>query len=210
MANNRIDGNLIISGNLQVDGSRLPALNRSELAQDNFAAYGVPFGELRIWDAFQTPISTAASDDLGFSTGGTYGTNAPYISAGDLKAAGSTTRRARFIFTLPAEYVAGESVRISAYAGMVTSVADTSCTLDFEAYRLDLDATVGGSDLVSTAAMTINSLTFSEKAFELTASGLAAGDVLDIRVSIACNDAATGTAVIPSIAQIRMALDIKG
>jgi hypothetical protein len=126
MANNRIDGNLIISGNLQVDGSRLPALARSELAQDNFAAYGVPFSLLRIWDAFQTPISTATSDDLGLSTGGTFGTNAPYITAGDLKAAGATTRRARFVFTLPAEYVAGESVRISAHAGMITSVADTT------------------------------------------------------------------------------------
>lgn len=210
MANNRIDGNLIISGNLQVDGSRLPALARSELAQDNFAAYGVPFSLLRIHDAFQTPISTAASDDLGMSTGGTFGTNAPYITAGDLKATGATTRRARFVFTLPAEYVAGESVRISAHAGMITSVADTSCTLDFEAYRFDLDGTVGGSDLVSTAAMSINSLTFAERAFELTASGLAAGDVLDIRVSIACTDTATATAVIPSIAQIRLSLDIKG
>jgi hypothetical protein len=63
---------------------------------------------------------------------------------------------------------------------------------------------------VSTAAMSINSLTFAERAFELTASGLAAGDVLDIRVSIACTDAATATAVIPSIAQIRLSLDIKG
>lgn len=210
MANNRIDGNLIISGNLQVDGSRLPALARAEIAQDNFAAYGVPFSLLRVWDAFQTPIGTAGNDDLGLSTGGTYGTDAPYVTGGNMRILGATTRRARFVFTLPPEYVAGESVRISAHAGMITSVADTSCTLDFEAFRMDLDGTVGGSDLVSTAAMTMNSLTFTEKAFELTASGLAAGDVLDIRVSIACNDAATAGAVTPAIAQIRMALDIKG
>ncbi|NBT32694.1 MAG: hypothetical protein EBT13_12570, partial [Rhodobacteraceae bacterium] len=123
MANNRIDGNLIISGNLQVDGSRLPALARAEIAQDNFAVYGVPFSLLRVWDAFQTPIGTAGNDDLGLSTGGTYGTDAPYVTGGNMRILGATTRRARFVFTLPAEYVAGESVRISAYAGMITSVA---------------------------------------------------------------------------------------
>ena len=74
MATNRIDGNLQVSGNLQVDGQILPAQSRSFLAQDNFANYGIPFSNLRIWDAFQTPIGTAAADDLGLSTGGTYGT----------------------------------------------------------------------------------------------------------------------------------------
>lgn len=210
MALSRIDGSVQISGNLQVDGNILPLRPRSEIAQTDFAAYGIPVAQLRIHDAFATPISAAASDDLGISTGGTFGTDAPYITAGDLKAAGATTRRARFLFTLPAEYVSAESVRISAFAGMVTTAADTSCTLDFEAYKLDLDATVGGSDLVSTAAISINSTTIAERAFDLTASGLVAGDVLDIRVTIACNDAATATAVIPAIAALRMLLDIKG
>jgi len=86
-----------ISGNLQVDGS-LNSRPRSELIQDNFAIYGIPFSNLRIWDAFQTGISTAASDDLGLSTGGTWGTNNPYISAGDLKAAGATTRHAFSVY----------------------------------------------------------------------------------------------------------------
>jgi hypothetical protein len=210
MATNRIDGNLQVSGNLQVDGQILPAQSRSFLAQDNFANYGIPFSNLRIWDAFQTPIGTAAADDLGLSTGGTYGTNAPYISAGDLKNAGATTRRARFMFTLPPEYVAAESVRISAIAGMITSVASTSCTIDFEAFEVLNDGNVTGADLVTTAAVTMNSLTFSEKAFDLTATGLLAGDTLDIRVSIACTDSATATAVIPAISALRLQLDIKG
>ncbi len=210
MATNRFDGNVQISGNIQVDGQILPAQSRSFLAQDNFAIYGIDFAALRVHDAFSTLIATAASDDLGISTGGTHGTEAPYITAGNVRTLGSTTRRARFLFTLPPEYVAAESVRISAHAGMVTSVADVSCTLDFEAYKLDLAATVGGSDLVTTAATSINSLTFGEKAFDLTSSGLSAGDVLDIRVSITSNDAASAGAVIPAIAALRLLLDIKG
>jgi len=198
-----------ISGNLQVDGS-LNSRPRSELIQDNFAIYGIPFSNFRIWDAFQTGISTAASDDLGLSTGGTWGTNNPYISAGDLKAAGATTRRSRFTFTLPPEYVAGESVRIVATAGMVTTAADTSCTVDFEVYLCAKTTLASGSDLVTTSATTINSTSFAAKNFDLTSAGLTAGDMLDIRISIACTDAATVTAVIPAIAHLALALDIKG
>lgn len=211
MANpTRFPGDIVVAGDIQRSGSILPGISRSELVQDNFAEFGIDLPSLRIWDAFQTPIGTAASDDLGLSTGGTFGTSAPYISAGDLKAAGATTRRARFLFTLPPNYVTGESIRIIAAAGMVTTVADTSCTVDFEVYLSDKDATVGGSDLVTTSATAINSLTFAEKNFEVTASGLLPGDVLDIRVSIACTDAATATAVIPAISHLAIALDIKG
>lgn len=209
MATTRFPDSVQITGNLQVDGS-INSRPRSELIQDNFAVFGIPFSLLRIHDAFQTPISTAASDDLGLSTGGTFGTNNPYISGGDLKTLGATTRRARFTFTLPPEYVAGESVRIVANAGMVTTAADTSCTLDFEVFKADKATLATGSDLVTTAATTINSTSFAAKNFDLTSAGLTAGDMLDIRISIACNDVATGTAVIPAIAHLALALDIKG
>jgi hypothetical protein len=209
MATTRFPDSVQITGNLQVDGSITPR-PRTELIQDNFATYGVPFSLLRIHDAFQTPLSAAASDDLGLSTGGTFGTNNPYLSAGDLKAAGATTRRARFTFTLPPEYVAGESVRLVAHAGMVTTAADTSCTVDFEVNLCAKTTLASGSDLVTTAATTINSTSFAAKNFDVTSAGLAPGDMLDIRVSIACTDAATVTAVIPAIAHLSLALDIQG
>lgn len=209
MATTRFPDDVSISGNLTVAGN-MPSRPRSSLEQDDFAEFGIRVPELRIHDAFQTPISAAASDDLGISTGGTYGTDAPYVTAGDLKAAGATTRRARFLFTIPECYVAGQSVRFIASAGMITTVADTSCTVDFEAYALDEDGTVGGSDLVTTAATTMNSLAFADKAFDVTASGLQPGDVIDVRVSVACTDAATVTAVIPALAHISVAMDIKG
>jgi hypothetical protein len=210
MASVRFPDDVQVAGNLQVDGLILPGVTRAQLVQDNFVEYGVDFSRLRVHDAFATPIGTAAADDLGISTGGTFGTDAPYISGGDQKALGATTRYARFLFTLPPEYVTGQSVRITAQAGMVTTAADTSCTLDFEAYRSEKDGTVAGSDLVTTAATTINSTSLAEKNYELTSSGLAAGDVLDIRAAIVCTDAATGTAVIPAIAHLALALDVKG
>lgn len=210
MAATRFPDDIQVTGSITYGGSLLPGVTRATLIQEDFAEYGIGFSDLRIFDAFQTPITTAASDDLGISTGGTYGTNAPYISAGDLKTAGATTRRARFLFTLPPEYVAGQSVRLVAASGMVTTAADGSCTVDFEAYASDKDGTIGGSDLVTTAATSINSTTFAERNFEVTSTSLTPGDVLDIRVSIACSDAATATAVIPAIAHLAIALDIKG
>lgn len=211
MANEtKLPGGLVVPGDIQFTGSLLPGLARASLIQDPFAEYGIQFSDLRVFDAFHTIITTAASDDLGISTGGTYGTNAPYISAGDLKAAGATTRRARFLFTIPPEFDSGQSARIVANAGMITTVADTSCTIDFEAYEIAKNGLDTGSDLVTTSATTINSLVFSTKNFEITSGALVPGDVLDIRVSITCTDAATATAVIPAIAHLALALDIKG
>jgi maleate cis-trans isomerase len=51
---------------------------------------------------------------------------------------------------------------------------------------------------------------FAAKSFTITSSGLVAGDVLDIRLTIAVNDAATVTAVTPTIAAIDLLCDIKG
>lgn len=210
MAATRFPDDVEIAGSLRVSGSLLPARARGELAQDNEVQIPIPFSQLRVWDAFATVIGTAGSDDLGISSGGTYGTNAPYITAGDVKAAGATTRRARFLYTLPPEYVSGETVRIVAHGGMITTAADTSCTVDFEAYEINKSGGVTGSDLVTTSATTINSTTFAAKTFEVNAAGLAAGDVLDVRMTIACTDGATATAVIPAIAHLVMAIDIKG
>jgi len=82
--------------------------------------------------------------------------------------------------------------------------------VDVELYESNLDTTKTGSDLVTTAATTMNSLTFAAKAFDVTSTTLGPGDFLDIRISIACNDAATGTAVTPAIAHAELVLDIKG
>lgn len=209
MAATRFPDDVEIAGSLRVSGSLLPARARGELAQDNEVQIPIPFSQLRVWDAFATAIGTAGSDDLGISSGGTWGTNAPYITAGDVKAS-SSTRYARFLYTLPPEYVSGETVRIVAHAGMVTTAASASCTLDFEAYEINKSGGVTGSDLVTTSATSINSTTFAARTFEVNAAGLAAGDVLDVRIAIAYNDAATATAVIPAIAHLVMAIDIKG
>lgn len=199
-----------ISGTLAIKETGVSAQTRASiLKQDALAIFPIRLTGLRVWDAFHTNLpGTAAADDLAL-TGTTFGTTAPVVTAGDCKALGATSRYARFMVELPECYEAGETVTLSLSAGMVTTVASSSCTVDVECYKIDKITGIG-SDLCTTSATTINSLVFAAKVFTITPSGLTAGDVLDVRLTIACNDAATGTAVTPTIAGIDLLCDIKG
>ena len=183
-------------------------LRTSILRQTPNVVFPIPLVDQRVWDAYQTNLpGTAASDDLAL-IGGTFGTAPPMIQAGDLKAAGATTRYARFQAVVPSSYDTAETLSIVISAGMKTTVASVSCTVDVEAYKLDKISGIS-ADLCATAAQSINSLVFASKTFTITSSSLSAGDVLDVRIAIACNDAATATAVTPTIAGLDLVCDIR-
>jgi len=199
-----------VTGTISVKDTGIsPQTRASILKQDALAIFPVNLTALRVWDAFAANLpGTAATDDLAL-IGGTFATAPPTISAGDLKAAGATTRYARFLVSLPECYDGGETITLALYAGMATTVADTSCTIDVQCYKIDKAGSIG-ADLCATAAVTINSLVFGAKSFTITPSGLVAGDTFDVRIAITCTDAATVTAVTPTIAAIDLLCDIKG
>lgn len=143
-----------------------------------------------------TPAPSA--DDLRVTTG-TFGSAPTYISSGDLKNAGSTTRYARTFLRLPADYVAGQALTLRAVAGMVTTIASVAATVDFEVWRVDLDGTLGAADLCATNALSINNLTAANKDFTITPTTLGPGDLLDVRMAVTVNDSGTGTAVIGAV-----------
>lgn len=204
----RFDADVDITGRVTASQGFSGPLNRSQIVQETLKAYPLELSSFRIWDAFQTSLTTAASDDLGL-TAGAFATGVPYITSGDVKAT-SGTRYARTTFVLPPEYDAGQSITLRFAAGMLTTVSDTSCTVDAEAYLSARDTLKSGSDLVSTAATSINSLTFGNKDFTITATGRTAGDTLDIRIAIIWVDAATATAVIGAISNAEVLLSIRG
>lgn len=199
-----------IQGNLTVRGGLSPLITRANLEQDSNQLYVVPLTSAKVWDAANSNLpGTPAADDLGLVTG-TWGTDTPNIQTGDLKAAGATTRYALFELSLPPEYVVTGSVSLRFSAGMFTTVADTTCTLDAAVYLTDREGLVSGGDICSTAAQSINNLVFDDIDFAITSATLNPGDTLLARVEIACNDAATGTAVIGAIGGVQLLLDIKG
>lgn len=205
---NIIQGNLSVIGSLSVSGG-ITGQQRAGLTEETAIAYPLELQNWRVWDAFQTALGSAAADDLGI-TAGVFATGTPYITTGDVKALGTTTRYARTMFTLPAEYVGGGAITLRFAAGMLTTVAATSAVIDAEVYVAARDTLKSGSDLVTTSAMTINSLTFGEKTFSLNASGLIPGSLLDIRLTITVVDGATVTAVIGAVAAAEIQLTIKG
>lgn len=198
------------TGSLQIKEDGIaPQLRTSILKQTANAIFPVNLDSLRVWDAVATALpGTAGTDDLAYATG-TFGTAPPVINAGDCKNLGATTRYARFQMQLPECYDSGETITLALSAGMKTTIASTSCTVDVECYKIDKISGIG-SDLCATAAQSINSLTFATKSFTITPSGLVAGDVFDVRITIAVSDTATGTAVTPTIAAIDLLCDIKG
>lgn len=200
---------LIVRGNATILGTLLPGLSRTDLLQEPLARYKIQPTDWRVWDAFQTNLpGTSAADDLAL-IGGTFASASPSIQTYDVKAAGSLTLYARCLFQLPHEYDTGNTVTLRAHAGMLTTVADTACTIDFEVYRSNDEAGIG-SDICNTSATTINSLTFANKDFSILATTLNPGDTLDIRMKIAVNDAATITAVKACVGAVELLVDSKG
>jgi hypothetical protein len=151
--------------------------------------------------------ATPASDDLGIITG-TWGTNPVRITAGDVKALGSTTRRLYLAIPIPSNYEDGQTIQLRIRAKMETTVADVSCTIDAEAY-VGSDGALG-SDLVTTPATSMNSLSAANYDFTINATGVDPGDLLEVRLSIASNDAATATAVTPAIYSVSLLCDTRG
>lgn len=208
-----IPGDLIVAGSIRLNGTLSPAVTKANiLAMAELQPYPIPLTNFRVWDAMQTNLpGTPAADDLGL-VGGTFGSATPSLRTEDLKAesVNPTLNRARVLVQLPWDYVAGQSVTLRFKAGMITTVSDTTATLDCEAYKLqdDPDDAIG-SDLVTTTATTINSLTFANIDFVVNPSSLSPGDILDVRITTAVNDGATGTAVIAGITSAKLMVDVR-
>lgn len=181
-------------------------ITRTWIAENSNAEFPVRLDNLRVWDDLASLLpGTASSDDLAVIEG-TFGTDAPTVQTSDAKVS-TTTQRTRFQFALPDNYVSGATLTLRVRAGMVTTVSDTTATLDAECYVYDDDGAVG-SDVCTTSAQSINSLTKANYSFTITPTGLTAGDTLDIRLTIAITDGATGTAVIGEISKIALLVDV--
>lgn len=204
-------GDVYIGGNLQVAGTSTIAISRSSLATDSGAKQIIPIAEWGVSTGNFARLGAPSGSDLGI-VAGTFGTNVPTPQTSDQKANGAvTTQYARFTLQLPDNYVAGSQVYLEAIAGMIgTGPADVSATIDFEAYLCADSNLKSGSDLVTTAAQSINSLTFAAKSFTVTSGSLIPGSRLDVRVAIAIRDNASATAVTGCIAVVNLIRDVRG
>lgn len=180
----------------------------AKMAQVASAIHVIPLTDFRTHDALGTPLPSAgANDDLGLVSG-TYGTQFMSLQTADTKSA-SATYYGRTMLVVPSNYEDGETIQIDIYCGQLTTVADTTATVDVQAYSLD-DGVTADTDLCTTAAQSCKSLTFATKSFVLDASSITAGQHLDLRIALAIVDGATGTPVISAISKIALVCDTRG
>lgn len=183
-------------------------ISPGKMGQRVLAESVVPVHSFRVWDAVQTnPPGTASADDLGLVTG-TWGTNPVRLTGGDMKALGATTRYVYFSIPIPANYDDGETIQVRIRAKMETTVADVSCAVDLVAYVGSSGAL--GSDLVTTSAQSMNSLTAANYDFTINGASVEPGDLIECRLAIACNDAASATAVTPAVYKVSLLCDTRG
>lgn len=181
---------------------------RSYLDQREDTPIAIPVEDWKVHDDLTSFLpTTAASDDLGRILG-TFGTSSPVLQTSDAKAT-TVTQYGRIRYVLTDDYDINESISLQVRAGMDTTISDGTATIDVECYVDDGDGSVG-SDICATAAQSINSLTKANLEFILTPTSLTIGDILDIRITIAITDSATGTAVIGEVSQIQMLRDVRG
>lgn len=205
-------GTINLKGTVDTNQSLTLSATSSDLDIPAGTCIGIDFtGTLTLARGCVTVLLARAgsADDLRIVTG-TFGSAPTQVQTGDVKALGAVTRRARLFVTLPDTYDAGEDLQIRLNAMMKTTLADTSATVDVEAVKVNTDGTLS-ADLVSTNAISINSgvNTLASRDFTITPTGLQPGDRLDVRLSVAVNDAAGVSAVIGVIHEVILRCDVR-
>ena len=176
-------GDLVVAGNVRVTGTITPLKNKADVLANESKELVIPLTQWRVHDAIGTNLpNAAATDDLGL-VGGTFASASPSLQTVDFGGT-STTAYARAQITVPQDYVAGQTFTLRFHAGCLTTLADTTLTLDCAVYRSDEEVGIS-ADLASAAvANNIKSLTPADVDFTITATAMNPGDILDVRISI--------------------------
>jgi hypothetical protein len=197
-------GTLALYGTVEGEG----AVSRSVLASEaNSTLARASLSDLRVHDLPSSGLPAAATaDDLGL-VAGAYGTTAPTVQSSDSKSA-SVTQYARWRVPLPESYLAASAITLQATV-KTSTVASTSATLDAQVFE---DDGVGGcgSDLCTTALQSVNNATETVYSFAVSGAGLEAGDVLDVRLTVAIVDSGTGTAVVVTLSKLELVGTVQG
>jgi hypothetical protein len=178
---------------------------RADLTEDALQTFEIPLGTNWLTGNSLDPLLGLTGAAANTLTTGVIGTGVLGLigtAANESTEATSNVTR----FTLPENYVA---------AGDVTFVVTAKCTgapetLTVDAVIKEINTTAGtvGSDICATAIQTITS-SFVAYSFTVTATGLVAGDVLQIQLDTNVIIAA-GTDAILQISNVAIKCDVKG
>lgn len=172
------------------------------------ATYTIPLSRFRKTDAnYATDLPAASAAGVLGCSGLTHGTNTPNLYTEQANG-NAKTDMGRCEFVLPPEYVAGGAITLRVHARTNPVAAGGGAgtsTLDAQVHKSNREAGAG-SDICATGAQSINSATWADKDFTITPTGLVAGDLLDIELTIAVNDTGGGSAAYGFIGAVQVLL----
>jgi hypothetical protein len=129
--------------------------------------------------------SATGASLLGAETAGSFnyaiGTNQFFLN-GEVTQNETETSVGNAIVYLPSDYKSGGTLTVAVVTDIVGSGSLGACTIDVEAFKISKTDGSVGSDLVTTAAQTVNA-TVAEDTFVITPTGLVAGDALQVQLT---------------------------
>jgi len=178
------------------------AIARAKLTEDAAAAYGIPINRIMASDGAYLAVTETAGDfflNLGTNT----------INLRGEEASGNTKTSVGYVqFVLPPEYVAAGDITFRLRCCIAGAGTNNGSTIDINAYKY-ADGAVG-SDICATTAHTFAAkTTYYNKDFTITATGLAAGDCLIVKITAAVIENASAALAFYSDPP-KFLLDIKG
>lgn len=181
---------------------------RSQLAQEALEPQAVPLQEFRT-SGTGALLGTAAGTPAGAMglTYGTHGTGTPKL-VGESASGNSKTNTARVVVTLPDNYDAGETITLRVRA-RITANANTSKTLDVEAFKVNGEAGVSGSDLYAGAAQALTT-SWANYDYSLNPGTLSPGDEVDIELTAVIDDTGGANGAVAEIGRVQLLRDIRG
>jgi hypothetical protein len=210
--------NIVASENMITANSQIQAgadIAAAKMAQRANSSFLIPLHALRKWNDPTMPLmntitaSTASSDDLAYIPGNWNAdppTAPPLVKSTD-GAQTTIAQKAMFEVQLPENYEDTETVSIAITCKMETA-SDGTDTIDVECFSCDNDGTQS-ADLCATAAQDIGT-SYATKTFSITATSLAAGDVLRGVITVDITDVATLSGVIADISRVELKCDTRG
>lgn len=206
LADNAVDSAELAAGS--VDDAHLAGLvTRAKLLEEALAVYGIPATALKSdAGAALTAAETASTFNVAvaanvISVQGEICDNETEVSTGV------------FQFVLPPEYVAAGDVKVRVKTALIKTGAavNNASTIDVEAYEQTGNGAVG-ADLCETAAQSwAADDTWYTKDFVVTATGLVAGDILNVKIVTSVVDSEAGAGTLrANLDGIAVLLDIKG
>ena len=174
---------------------------RTKLATDALSPFEIP---LRNWMAEDGAVLGIAEE------AGTFfvqdGTNQMYLQ-GEESNNETEVSVIKTSFTLPYNYVASGLVSLRLTVDVTGAGTLGTCTVDASVREQDNDGAIG-SDLVTTSATAVTADS-GNKDFVITDSGLVAGDILSIVVTMSIQETAS-TAIRAIVTKTQMLCDVRG